>query len=83
VEALFKKWKDAEAEVEKARSLACSAEWALREVVAKHFGIEDEYDCTIGVHDCPESPIGLCVYNNADDPCNDFCLVCGKPHERK
>lgn len=27
--------------------------------------------------------LGFCVYDNERDPCNDCCLYCGKPRERK
>lgn len=29
--------------------------------------------------DCPESPIGVCVYNQG----NEWCEICGDPDERK
>jgi len=33
--------------------------------------------------DCEKSPTGMCVYNSSEDPCNDVCLYCGHPEERK
>lgn len=33
-------------------------------------------------HDCKISPVFVCVYKD-DDPCNDFCIYCGDPEERK
>lgn len=38
---------------------------------------------SIGSHECKESPIGICFYNNREDPVWDNCLICGDPHERK
>lgn len=40
------------------------------------------YDHDAGHHDCSGSPIGLCVYRQ-DDVCNDHCIYCGLPEERK
>ena len=34
-------------------------------------------------HDCPESPIHTCVYDEDEDPCLDTCLFCRDPWERK
>ncbi len=34
-------------------------------------------------HECPESPIDTCVYDEDEDPCMDTCLFCGDPWERK
>lgn len=36
-----------------------------------------------GVHRCDESPTGSCEYDEAEDPCNDDCVHCGQPEERK
>lgn len=33
--------------------------------------------------DCPTSPIKHCVYDLDEDPCEDECLYCGDPRERK
>jgi hypothetical protein len=41
-----------------------------------------EDDLTLGVHSC-ESPIGICVYDDTNDPNHDHCLFCGDPRERK
>lgn len=32
---------------------------------------------------CPDNPLGLCVFDEAQDSCHDFCLFCGHPEERK
>lgn len=38
----------------------------------------------MGSWDCePSNPLGVCVYDDENDPCNDFCLFCGHPDERK
>lgn len=37
----------------------------------------------IGVWECTDSPIGLCVYNFIEDSVMDSCIFCGQPHERK
>lgn len=33
--------------------------------------------------ECEDSPIGICVYSDLEDPIHDFCLYCGQPEERK
>ncbi len=33
--------------------------------------------------DCPESELGLCVYDHVEDRAHDYCLFCGQPEERK
>lgn len=30
-----------------------------------------------------ESPVGVCVYDDMEDPAHDECLACGKPEARK
>lgn len=38
----------------------------------------------VGTWECvPTNPMGVCVYDDENDPCNDFCLFCGHPDERK
>ena len=37
----------------------------------------------IGVWECIESPIGVCMYDDMDDPAWDDCLFCHEPDERK
>jgi len=37
----------------------------------------------IGVWDCVDSPIGVCMYDDIDDPAWDNCLYCDEPDERK
>lgn len=39
---------------------------------------------TIGLFwDCPESPLGLCVYHTFKDKPHDDCVFCHQPEERK
>jgi len=32
---------------------------------------------------CPDADTGYCWYDDEVDPCNDHCLGCGHPRERK
>lgn len=32
---------------------------------------------------CEKSPLGVCVYDDAEDPCHDQCIFCYEPYERK
>lgn len=32
---------------------------------------------------CEDSPIGICIYNDFEDPAHDFCIFCQEPEERK
>lgn len=56
---------------------------ALMSWVAKGLGLPSETTLVEGVHDCLKSPIGVCVYDEDNDPCHDDCLFCGDPSERK
>jgi hypothetical protein len=38
---------------------------------------------TVGHHECPHSPNGVCVYDNCHDPCHDECLFCDEPEDRQ
>lgn len=45
-----------------------------------HFAIaEHELD----QWECKDSPIGICIYNDKEDPIHDFCVFCDDPEERK
>lgn len=37
----------------------------------------------LGARECENSPWGNCIYDNINDPCWDFCLICGKSEERR
>lgn len=41
------------------------------------------HDLSIGHWECKTSPIGVCVYNREEDQCEDDCLFCHQPDERK
>jgi len=71
-----------ERDIETLRSRIIDVEEEIKHELAEQYGL-DEYEIALGLHECPDSPTGLCFYNNDDDPCWDFCLVCGGPHERK
>lgn len=43
----------------------------------------DGHGFCVGMHECPKSPLGYCVYDHVDDPRWDGCLYCHEPHERK
>lgn len=45
-------------------------------------GLDPETSMSTG-HECPDSPIDLCVYNVEEDPCRDQCLICGEPWNRQ
>ena len=34
-------------------------------------------------HQCDQSPIEICVYDNSEDANHDSCLFCHQPEERK
>lgn len=42
-----------------------------------------ESEIELGYHECPKSPTDECVYDVVQDPCQDSCLFCEQPRERK
>lgn len=38
---------------------------------------------SIGMHNCPTSPIGVCAYEDDEDPSHEDCVFCHEPNERK
>lgn len=40
-------------------------------------------EITFGYHECQQSPTGECAYDVEEDPCEDSCLFCEQPSERK
>lgn len=65
------------------------AAMALREL-----GVDFEAEALVlGSWQCPDperprpadkpNPLGVCVYDESEDPLHDFCLFCGSPDERK
>ncbi len=79
MKALYDKYVEVKLEADRA---VAKAAHRVQDALSKHFRIS-VYDLTIGLHECKESPIGICVYNIEDDPSRDFCLVCSEPEERK
>lgn len=63
----------ADQEHSKAKNALCSA-------LAKIHGVRR---VDLGFWECPDSPRGMCYYDDFEDPCHDSCLVCGQPAERK
>lgn len=55
-------------------------EWKL---VLKSLFPEREHLSSATSWKCETSPIGHCVYDLDEDPCEDECLYCGDPRERK
>jgi hypothetical protein len=50
----------------------------------KHFRDGNPTGLTFSIyHECKASPVGVCLYDEYDDPARDSCLVCGDPEERK
>lgn len=35
----------------------------------------------VGAWECPNSPLGLCVYDDDEDPGHDDCVFCDLPNE--
>lgn len=57
-----------------------AAERVVLAEIAPALGVEP-LSLTVGTWSCPSSPLGVCVYEvNA---CEDECLYCGHPEERK
>lgn len=62
------------------RLMDLSIEWRAIASVLVDASYPDACNPSIGDHDCPDSPIGKCVY---DDFNFDDCLICNQPEERK
>lgn len=76
----LKRERDAYAEI---KNDAIDSHW---ETINKRLAETHKIDPDVIVHGgwtCENSATGLCYYNDDEDPCNDFCLVCGGPSERK
>lgn len=41
------------------------------------------YRPVMGYQQCPNSEVCFCIYDEAEDPVHDNCLICGQPEERK
>ena len=55
-------------------------EIALMSDLALRHGVTE---VALGSWECKDSPTDMCYYDTQEDPCHDFCLVCGGPEERK
>lgn len=51
-------------------------------IISEFFG-QTVKNIETGYHECKDSPIGICFYDNMEDPALDDCLICGEPDERK
>lgn len=69
---------DAKVEQAYAEFIASKKERKVKELQRQLVG--DVVD--IGSWDCDDSPIGVCCYEPEDD-CQDNCVYCGQPDERK
>ena len=72
--------------VERARSKLDDAVYNLEEAIRgmlREAGYDSTTHVAPGSWECSESPLGICIYNNHEDPCLDECVVCGDPEERK
>jgi biotin synthase-like enzyme len=56
---------------------------AMNQLVLENFKENLPAHHNIGTWDCPNSPIKTCVYDIEKDPCEDDCIYCGQPDERK
>ena len=81
VRIAYNAWKEAQRREEEAETTLLDA---LNAWAGRAFGRDTEASfLTIGVHECADSPIDRCVYDEEEDLCCDHCLVCGMPEERK
>jgi hypothetical protein len=55
----------------------------IQNLVLKSEGYYPDDISVTEIWDCAKSPVGKCIYNHFEDPCHDWCLVCGDPEERK
>lgn len=71
-----------------------AAEATLRDLKHQQIDHDDEISAQLarimgintvdlGSWKCEHSPTGKCFYDADKDHCNDFCLMCGGPDERK
>jgi hypothetical protein len=58
-------------------------EEAKKQIVLDNYKDNMPENHNIGSWPCPNSPIEVCVYNLDEDPCEDYCIYCGEPDERK
>lgn len=68
------------------RSLMISTDSEIKELICQlpdFQDIEEPNQLMVGTWECQDSPLGLCIYHDFDDPAWDNCLICNEPHERK
>lgn len=88
---IFARRRELQEQIERLQSQIETENEAIRVFVAHHHndGVlkVDADDLAIDSgHVCQASrpsPTGHCVYDDVNDPANDFCLYCGEPSERK
>ena len=68
--------------VDDARKAQFKAERELGDIQARTLADAGHPDVEVGSHDCRRSPIGICAYEGTDS-CQDFCVFCSWPSERK
>lgn len=76
------KLEDAEEQFEKAQKEL----WRWEQKLLRMSSVADKVEgIERGSHKCDskENPISTCAYDARKDPCHDYCLFCGLPHERK
>jgi hypothetical protein len=79
------KLKELEAKVAAARRAHDAARRDLvdQQTLDCHEALGMVIELEIGIHDCKESAIGLCVYDYDNDHACDSCLFCKQPYDRK
>lgn len=73
--------REAKREAVAAKNEVVRAHAQLAELVARRMGL-DAGNTALGVHECLESPAGVCIYDADADPAYDYCIVCGCPADR-
>jgi len=71
---------------EQAKHMAASAEEDLLHIynlILRACGYEPDDIIVTENWNCEKSPLGVCFYDQFEDPCHDRCLICGDPEERK
>ena len=79
----YKTAEDARDDAEK-KALEYVIECGVPNYSDKNIGVA-HWELRIGswLWECPDSPLGRCIYHRFDDPACDDCLYCGMPLERK
>lgn len=85
-EALHEQREEAWANFRKANSALEEAEAALEALdqallplLTAHIELADDAKLVIAEgHTCPSSPVGVCIFDDANDEDHDWCLFCGE-----